>query len=83
VEPSRTSSTDYCAATLSVGKIVDFIDYGGFFVGNVADIALVGAAIGSVLLSFFGAPFRTHRAPKAGAETEIAFRPSAISDAAR
>jgi signal peptidase II len=43
--------------TLGSGKIVDFIDYGGFFVGNVADIALVGAAIGSVLLSFLGVPF--------------------------
>jgi signal peptidase II len=39
------------------GHIVDFIDYGGFFVGNIADIALVGAAIGAVLLSFFGVPF--------------------------
>ena len=39
------------------GHIVDFLDYGGFFVGNIADIALVGAAIGAVLLSFFGVPF--------------------------
>jgi signal peptidase II len=42
--------------TLGTGKIVDFIDYGGFFVGNVADIALVGAAIGAVLLSFLSVP---------------------------
>jgi len=50
--------------TLGSGKIVDFIDYGGFFVGNVADIALVGAAIGSVLLSFFGVPFNSPERPK-------------------
>lgn len=42
---------------LGSGKIVDFLDYAGFFVGNVADIALVGAAIGAVLLSMFGVPF--------------------------
>ncbi|MFM6967704.1 MAG: signal peptidase II [Microbacteriaceae bacterium] len=47
------------------GHIVDFLDYGGFFVGNIADIALVGAAIGAVLLSFFGVPFSEpeHREP--------------------
>lgn len=27
------------------GHVVDFIDYAGFFVGNVADIAIVGAAV--------------------------------------
>jgi len=36
------------------GEIVDFIDYFGFFVGNVADIALVGGAITIVLLSLIG-----------------------------
>ena len=36
------------------GEIVDFIDYFGFFVGNVADIALVAGAIALVLLSLFG-----------------------------
>ena len=36
------------------GEIVDFIDYFGFFVGNVADIALVGGAIAIVLLSLLG-----------------------------
>jgi signal peptidase II len=50
--------------TLGSGEIVDFIDYGGFFVGNVADIALVGAAIGSVLLSFFGVPFSSPARPE-------------------
>jgi signal peptidase II len=36
------------------GEIVDFIDYFGFFVGNVADIALVGGAIAIVVLSLIG-----------------------------
>lgn len=49
--------------TLGSGHIVDFIDYGGFFVGNVADIALVGAALGAVLLSFLGVPFSESARP--------------------
>ena len=36
------------------GEIVDFIDYFGLFVGNLTDIALVGGAIGIVLLSLIG-----------------------------
>ena len=39
------------------GHIVDFLDYAGFFVGNIADIALVGAAAGAVVLTFIGIPF--------------------------
>ena len=35
------------------GHIVDFIDYAGFFVGNVADIFLVLSAIYLVVLSVF------------------------------
>jgi len=35
----------------AVGHIVDFIDYAGFFVGNVADIFLVLGAIYLVLVS--------------------------------
>jgi len=38
------------------GHIVDFIDYAGFFVGNVADIALVGGAAILILASFFAPP---------------------------
>jgi signal peptidase II len=41
------------------GEIVDFIDYFGIFVGNVADIALVGGAIAMVLLSLFGLSLRS------------------------
>ena len=36
------------------GRVVDFIDYGGLFVGNVADIAIVGAAVAIVGLSLIG-----------------------------
>lgn len=36
------------------GEVVDFIDYAGFFVGNVADIAIVGAAILIAVLSLMG-----------------------------
>ncbi|PID53198.1 MAG: signal peptidase II [Micrococcales bacterium] len=33
------------------GHVVDFIDYNGFFVGNIADIAIVGAAAVLIVLS--------------------------------
>ncbi|CAM2938043.1 signal peptidase II [Actinomyces slackii] len=36
------------------GHVIDFIDYGGYFVGNVADIAIVAAAGGIVVLSLGG-----------------------------
>lgn len=37
-----------------VGHVVDFLNYGGFFVGNVADIAIVLAAGGMAVLAFLG-----------------------------
>lgn len=36
------------------GHVVDFIDYAGFFVGNVADVAIVGAAVMIAVLSVMG-----------------------------
>ncbi|WP_125775313.1 signal peptidase II [Antribacter gilvus] len=36
------------------GHVVDFIDYAGFFVGNVADIAIVAAAVHIAILSLLG-----------------------------
>lgn len=36
------------------GHVVDFIDYNGFFVGNVADIALVGGAVLLIVLTLVG-----------------------------
>lgn len=38
------------------GHVVDFIDYGGLFVGNVADIALTGGCALLFLLSIRGIP---------------------------
>ncbi|GGT35736.1 signal peptidase II [Nonomuraea spiralis] len=38
------------------GHVVDFIDYGGLFVGNVADIALTGGCAVLFLLSIRGIP---------------------------
>ncbi|WP_063725885.1 signal peptidase II [Cryptosporangium arvum] len=45
------------------GHVVDFIDYNGFFVGNVADIALVLGAIVLALLTFREVPLRADDAP--------------------
>ncbi|MFT8357217.1 MAG: signal peptidase II [Bifidobacterium aquikefiri] len=39
------------------GKVVDFLDY-GWSVGNVADIFLMFAGIGMVVLVFMGVPWR-------------------------
>jgi signal peptidase II len=36
------------------GHVVDFLNYNGWFVGNVADIAIVAAAIGIALLALLG-----------------------------
>lgn len=45
------------------GHVVDFIDYNGFFVGNVADIAIVAAAvmIGVLTLRGIGVDGRRHQ----------------------
>lgn len=49
------------------GEIVDFIDYFGFFIGNIADIALVLGAIGVALLSVMAvSPTRPEAAPAGG-----------------
>lgn len=36
------------------GHVVDFLNYNGWFVGNVADIAIVGAAVAMAILAFLG-----------------------------
>lgn len=63
----------------AVGHIVDFLDYAGFFVGNVADIALVGGAIVLVLASVIGAPREGHAAI-AAAQSSAAEETSADSE---
>ncbi len=42
------------------GHVVDFLDYFGLFVGNVADIAIVLAAAGMAWLALRGVPVRAH-----------------------
>lgn len=53
------------------GHVVDMINYNNVFVGNVADIAIVGAAAVFVLMSLFGRrllePVRTDEAPSSDA----------------
>lgn len=36
------------------GHVVDFINYAGYFIGNIADIALVSAAVMIVIISIMG-----------------------------
>lgn len=45
-----------------VGHVVDFINYNGWFVGNVADIAIVLSAVGIAVLSFAGIGVNGQRA---------------------
>ena len=45
------------------GHVVDFIDYFGLFIGNVADIAIVGAAGLVMVLTYRGVPLRGAVAP--------------------
>ena len=52
-----------------VGHVVDFIDY-GVFIGNVADIAIVGAAIAIVALSLFGQSWDGKPEEKSGTSVE-------------
>jgi signal peptidase II len=51
------------------GHVVDFIAYGHWFIGNVADIAIVAAAVLIVLLGIRGTPFDSTAAP-AGPDVE-------------
>lgn len=43
-----------------VGHVVDFLNYNGFFVGNVADVFIVAAAILLTVLAFLGIPLDGH-----------------------
>lgn len=58
----------------AVGHVVDFIDYNGWFVGNVADIAIVGAALAVVGLSLRGidpVPASSEQAPEDDIDDEV------------
>ncbi len=43
------------------GHVVDFLNYADFFIGNVADIAIVGAAIWAVVAGLLGHHLLEHR----------------------
>jgi signal peptidase II len=45
------------------GRVVDFIGYGDWFVGNVADIAIVGAAVMIAVLAVLGIGMDGKRTP--------------------
>lgn len=61
------------------GHVVDFLDYGGFFVGNIADIAIVVAAGMIVALSVMGLELDGTRA---GAQQDETTTPAAEAAAA-
>lgn len=48
------------------GYVIDFIDYFGLFIGNVADIAIVGAAVYLALLAVTRVPWGDARPAQAG-----------------
>ncbi|GAA6527046.1 signal peptidase II [Intrasporangium sp. DVR] len=52
------------------GHVVDFIDYNGWFIGNVADIWIVGAAALIVVLALLGIGVDGRRDKKQQASTE-------------
>ena len=60
------------------GHVVDFIGYGDWFIGNVADIAIVGGAILGAVLVIFGVKMRRDLSKKELAEA----RATAEADAA-
>ncbi|MFG1921843.1 signal peptidase II [Cryptosporangium sp. NPDC048952] len=64
------------------GHVVDFIDYNGFFVGNVADIALVLGAIAMALLTVREVPIRNEPADSASTEATNSAKPADSAGAA-
>ncbi|WP_371151957.1 signal peptidase II [Buchananella felis] len=61
------------------GHVVDFIAYGNWFIGNVADIALVGAALALAYLSLRG--IEPWEVADAAAEPDAATAGPAVADA--
>ncbi len=54
------------------GHVVDFIGYGDWFIGNVADIAIVGGALLGAVLAIFGVKMRRDLSKKELAEAHSA-----------
>lgn len=47
------------APSVGEGHVIDMINYGNHFVGNIADIAIVGAASVAVIMGLMGKPLLT------------------------
>lgn len=58
------------APAFGQGHVVDFIAYFDWFIGNVADIAIVGGAVMLLLLTALGLTMRPAPAPAATTETD-------------
>jgi len=63
------------------GHVVDMINYNGWFVGNIADIAIVGAALVFVVMGVAGRKV-LEPAPDAGDAADAGDAPDAADDAA-
>jgi len=75
---------------LGRGRVVDFLNYNNWLIGNIADIAIVGAAVSIALLAFLGIAVDGTRdrkppgrhGPEAGSEkSAAAVAPSKDADA--
>jgi signal peptidase II len=53
------------APSFGQGHVVDFIAYGNLFIGNVADIVIVGCGVAGVILMARGVRFRDEPEPAA------------------
>ncbi|WP_296667060.1 signal peptidase II [Demequina sp.] len=66
------------APSFGQGHVVDFINYGDQFVGNIADIAIVGAAAALIVAGIFS---KRLLAPAAGAPADAGDEPGTAADA--
>lgn len=64
------------------GRVIDFLDYGGHFVGNIADIAIVVAAGIVMVLSILGVNLDGSRVGKAAETASSAQEPDPEADPA-
>ena len=56
------------APSFGQGHVVDFIAYGNLFIGNVADIVIVGCGVAGVILMARGVRFRDEPAERVTTE---------------
>ena len=62
------------------GHVVDFIDYGGLFIGNVADIAIVAAALSIAILAWKGIGLDGSRETRENGDVETTGSPAGRAD---